>query len=365
MNKSFNSFRALAFLGVFLFHTNKGAFPFGYLGVTAFFVLSGYLITPILIKTKDQTGSIYSYLKNFYGRRALRIFPIYYLYLVSVTALILIIGYKPSSYIGTIINDLPYTLTYTYNFYHLTRYFQHNQFISHFWSLAVEEQFYIFWPLFVYFLNEKYLNKALFGAILLGPFIRLFSFYIFENFPHHFIHSADTAVYVSTFSHIDAFLTGGFAAVYGKGKSIKTTHLYLFLAGIIFTGIIANALNTGHPDLRSLGYRDFMPDSGKFIWGYTLWNIFFALTLVRLNNRNFHPKLFENNILNFLGKVSYGLYIYHYPILYLVKNYVQLEGYVLKMFLALLLTVIVSWLSFIFYESKVLTLKDKLFPVQQ
>ena len=363
MNKSLNTFRTFAFIAVFLFHADGNLFSFGYLGVLAFFVLSGYLITPILISTKEKASSFSVFLKNFYGRRALRIFPLYYLYLILLAGLVLAKGYKPDSYFSPIVNDLPYTLTYTYNFHHLSNSFQHCKFISHVWSLAVEEQFYLLWPIAVYFLNNKSIKAFLLSAVIAGPFIRLVSFYLFTNCQNHFT-EPDTAVYVSTFSHIDAFLTGGYAALYGQKLVLKNSQLYLLLATILTVGITTNVLNINHTYLTSLGYQHFMPDSYKFVWGYTTWSIFFALVLVRLHNRNFLSTLFENPGLSYLGKISYGLYIYHYPILHLIKSYCPFPGAVIQTAASFALTVLISGLSFKFYESRFLRLKDRFFPIR-
>ena len=134
-----NSLRAIAIILVLIEHFAYAIgshFSAGYYGVDLFFVLSGFLITNILLKKNDNTN--FKNWVNFIGRRALRIFPIYYLTIL----LLLILDYQPLK------KELLYVATYTYNY--AWEYFElplSN--ISHFWSLAVEEQFYLVWPIIV------------------------------------------------------------------------------------------------------------------------------------------------------------------------------------------------------------------------
>jgi len=213
MNKSFNVFRAFAFLSVFLFHC--GFFMFGYLGVHAFFVLSGYLIMPIILKTKKSTSSIKEFIINFYGRRSLRIFPAYYFYLLIVTSVIFIYGWQTQTYYKDFIKQLPWALTYTYDFYHSTRFSLHSDLVSHFWSLSVEEQFYIFIPILFFLVKEKNLKVAFLIIIAAGPVLRaLIGLAVTHNFLNLLFLDQRVTVYVMPFSHIDAFIIGGFFSIY-------------------------------------------------------------------------------------------------------------------------------------------------------
>ena len=125
-------------------------FSAGFYGVNLFFVISGFLITSILLKKRADFKT--SYL-NFLGRRALRIFPIYYL----VILLFILIG------VSNLGRDLPYLLTYTYN-YHIQNIGSWDRFYTLYWSLAVEEQFYLAFPVIVIALksNIKYSQLPVF-----------------------------------------------------------------------------------------------------------------------------------------------------------------------------------------------------------
>jgi peptidoglycan/LPS O-acetylase OafA/YrhL len=150
---SLDGLRCFAILAV-MWHHSVGKNPFesplfgrGYLGVDLFFVLSGFLITTILIREKTRTGDIS--LKNFYARRSLRIFPLYYTYLFALTAWI---GFTDRETFPEFLEVLPVYLTY------MTNWIPHDQRL-HFergWSLAVEEQFYLVWPCLLYFIGFRW-----------------------------------------------------------------------------------------------------------------------------------------------------------------------------------------------------------------
>lgn len=373
MNKSLNTFRAFAFFGIFLFHTV--GFGFGYIGVNAFFVLSGYLITPILLKTKDNTSSFKQYLKNFYGRRMLRIFPAYYFYLLAVTGIVLIAGWQHHDIFNVFFSQLSWLLTYAFNFFTASRFFVNNYLDAHFWSLAVEEQFYIFFPLLIFFVPYRKLKNTFILIILLGPLIRFLTGYIVD---HHLLSVInpwkELTVYVLPFSNIDAFVIGGFFSVYLRRYTPGTGMIVGSFIGIISVGILTSYLFTNHytlSSISSLGYGSLMHDSYKYIWAYTLFSFFFAMLLLRLNKRDLWPSIFENNILNYLGKISYGLYIYHLAIFQMVILHAKLlhidsTSVTLQRtytaIITLIITIIISILSFELFESRVIALKDKLFP---
>ena len=142
--------RAIAFLLVFTLHTDY--LYIGWVGVQLFFVLSGFLITDILLRMKEKFGAG-DYFKKFYGRRFLRIFPLYYLYLLIifiVTVIVIQYDYRVT-YMERTQDHLPYALTYIYNFFNASSaYDGESWLIGHLWSLSVEEQFYLFWPLLIF-----------------------------------------------------------------------------------------------------------------------------------------------------------------------------------------------------------------------
>ena len=133
---------------------------FGNFGVRVFFVISGFLITSLLVREKDEAGSID--LRRFWYRRAMRIFPPYFVFLAAV-ALFMSSGVLPQA-------DVRWwpALTYTSNYFHVGAWF-----IAHSWSLSVEEQFYLCWPLVIAFASRRTALRVALTVIALAPFIRV------------------------------------------------------------------------------------------------------------------------------------------------------------------------------------------------
>lgn len=164
--------RAFAIFAVFMEHWTpwgsalRGALPWGSLGVRLFFVLSGYLITDILVRNRvraEATGvPRLVVLRRFMARRVLRIFPA--LYLVAVAMAVLGLGASRET--------LPYTLTYTANLY-FAALGTWPAAVAHFWSLGVEEQFYLCWPWLMLFAPRRRLALVVVAAIGLAPLARL------------------------------------------------------------------------------------------------------------------------------------------------------------------------------------------------
>jgi peptidoglycan/LPS O-acetylase OafA/YrhL len=166
--------RAIALL--FVLGTHTGNLEFGWIGVQLFFVLSGFLITGILIRMKE-TQAPKAYFTKFYGRRFLRIFPLYYFYLFLLFGIKFITPYLD---LKPLINEFgdkfwmqvwP-SIFYVYNFFHASASYEQSRFFTHLWSLSVEEQFYITWPLILFLTPKDKLKKLFISAIIIAPFIR-------------------------------------------------------------------------------------------------------------------------------------------------------------------------------------------------
>ena len=160
--------RAVAVLGVFLYHLHAAAMPGGFVGVDVFFVISGYLITHLLIIEIEKSGSIN--LKSFFYRRVLRIFPAYYTYILAGVAL---------AYFGVVEvlpGDVLHASSYMMN-YHVERGWHFN----HTWSLAVEEQFYLVWPLALLALGRRHALFLLVLMIFAVPCVRTVMWMIFDS----------------------------------------------------------------------------------------------------------------------------------------------------------------------------------------
>ena len=164
-----DALRAFAVLGVLLAHTmpwTQDAFDAGSAGVRLFFVLSGFLITGILLRARAQAAAAGAgrgqVLRAFYARRFLRIFPPYY----GVLALALLLG------LPQVRETLAWHLAYLSNFFAATHGWP-QPYLGHLWSLSVEEQFYLVWPAVILFTPRRWLPAALVGTVCVGPPARL------------------------------------------------------------------------------------------------------------------------------------------------------------------------------------------------
>jgi peptidoglycan/LPS O-acetylase OafA/YrhL len=157
--------RALAVLGVFLFHANVAGAQLGWSGVELFYVLSGFLITGILLDARESPG----YFRGFYARRALRILPAYFIVLALSVAVAALSGRTDA------FGFLPYYLLYLQNYFPqlATQFGAGIPLLSHTWTLAIEEQFYWLWPLVIFVARGRALPAVLAGAFALGPLSRL------------------------------------------------------------------------------------------------------------------------------------------------------------------------------------------------
>ncbi|MBN9385229.1 MAG: acyltransferase [Chitinophagaceae bacterium] len=365
--KSLDGLRAIAVLLVMSFHAEIT--HFGWLGVQLFFVLSGFLITGILWKEKSREGPVSYKFKKFWVRRTLRIFPLYFGYLL-VLGLTYLFFHFPSYYVTYI----PYLLTYTFNFTRTLQQWHGNPLFTHLWSLSIEEQFYLFFPLIVLLWHPRYIRRLMLAVIALSPLIRLAlgQYYAARGLDPELL--ADT-LYWNTASHIDAFFLGGLIPVFALHQRIKTprTVFYICLA----LALLAGGLNfyssaSGNSWISDLGYNHGQTAHLAYVWEYTCLNLFFAsfiLVLVSDHTRRSPSRLrstLETGWMVQIGKVSYGMYIFHWLIMvYVINSFIKVETPLARIALFIpyvALVYLVSLLSFKLYESPFVRLKDRLFP---
>lgn len=358
---SLTSFRAIAFLAVFFAHSKHLHIDAGYLGVQMFFVLSGFLLTPIIISMKSSMPP-QDFFVSFYARRALRIFPLYFVYLgVVACACKWVPVLKDDPNALALLDSLPCALTYTYNFYHASLGFVPSKFVTHFWSLAVEEQFYLIFPLAIFLVPSRRIKYLLAACVLLGPVLRYVTQQLVVHQSVQGIGSQqDLVIYVSPFSHLDAFAMGGLFAVHGVVKTAR--YSWWMIAACVGIGFGVEYLSSGAiASWRSLGFRPFMYDMPVF--GYSLVNLLFGFLLVQVRGGTFMPDFFSHKMVHYLGEISYGMYVFHLPLLFLVREYgVGGQMRFVADACALALTIALSALSYRFMESRFISAKDAFFP---
>jgi peptidoglycan/LPS O-acetylase OafA/YrhL len=346
--RSLDGIRGLAVSLVVLFHF--GFFPAGWVGVQIFFVLSGYLITSILLLEKDHPFG--GYVGRFYWRRSLRIFPLYFAFLAATLASYVAIG-KPESFAA----DWPFLTTYTTNFGRLRATDIGPAFV-HLWSLAVEEQFYLVWPLLVYFMPLAAFKRTVIAIIALGPFLRLILHFSFQG------HDPDWVgrnIYCSPISQLDAFASGAVIATWRLQDSLKSAGR-LFLVALIVTALGGAAvlfhdhILYKNAFITSLGYAMYLLSGWGFAWGYSFLNALFALAIACALQRLWSFRLLEHSALVRLGAVSYGVYVYHVPVLLLLESLPVPREILFVLYCAT--TVAISAISHRYLESPFLAMKD-------
>jgi peptidoglycan/LPS O-acetylase OafA/YrhL len=309
----------------------------GKLGVVLFFVLSGFLISYLLFKEKEVTNTIS--IKSFYIRRILRIWPLYFL-IVFLTFFI----FPFVSFLT--IEGFDKTFLWTDLFYKLILYitFLPNlvlaiygimPFVDITWSIGVEEQFYLIWPI----LNKKIKNKWLIMAsvILIYLIIKRYIYYLPKN-----IH--DIIENFWTMTPIDCMAIGGVFALllYDNHKYVSKIRNFLYLKIVQWVTLILTIF------LISIGYK--LP--GFYYESYAI--LFGILILNFASNPN---KIFsmENRVLNYLGKISYGLYMYHSILIVIsiqiCRFYNTQNDYIIYP-LSFILTILVASFSYNFFEKR-------------
>lgn len=362
--RSLDGVRAIAILLVMSFHANIT--HFGWMGVQLFFVLSGFLITGILWKEKTKPQSLSFKFRKFWFRRVLRIFPLYFGYLIVLGITYLVFNFP--HYYPTY---APYLFTYTVNFTRTLIEWQGNPLFTHLWSLSIEEQFYIVFPFVIFLLPSKYIKFLLVLFIFLSPFVR---FFLYRYYTHQGASSfvAADAVYWNTLSHLDAFFIGGMIPVFSLEKKINKASILLLLAALLVLAFgLWSFITAGASDyLLNFGYDHAQSINYQYVWQYTLLNLLFASFLLYLlstkASKSRSLKLcMENSVLVRIGKVSYGMYMFHWAVyVYVFKQLLPSETLLMKIiyFIPYTLAVyLLSEISFRFFEKRFLQLKDKLF----
>ena len=343
--------RGLAIILVVFLH-NFGFlnyFFFGWLGVDLFFVISGFLITGILIDSVGRPG----YLKNFYMRRVLRIFPLYYLILIICLFLLpLIPSLKYDQ--GYYLNNQFYMWTYLQNWLFIFKAPNSNQMLLHTWSLAVEEQFYLFWPLLILLLRKP--KRILLLSMILLVFTGIGRYLIWDQQIEKLSYSS-----LFTFTRIDGLCIGAIISILIRinpeilRKNI--TYIVLLLAGINFGFYFINGMND-----NNLPFLAFV--------GYTTFAMLFGLLVFEAaeGKSNIIDLLFNNSLLRFFGKISYGFYVFHWPV-YLIffeplKSQMLMitslkTAELLAASLATVLAIFISMMSYRYFEMPFLKLKVK------
>jgi peptidoglycan/LPS O-acetylase OafA/YrhL len=370
-----NGLRFVAFFAVFVNHAvnsldyknNSSNFNYikknflqnGDLGVDFFFVLSGFLITYLLLKEIEISGTIN--LRNFYMRRVLRIWPLYF-FIVGLCLFVLpfLQNRLPFNFpLDVSIKDINplFYLTFAGNFDYLYNGIN-NVLIGILWSVSIEEQFYLFWPVILFFIPVKYLLHSFILIVICSIGFRYFHSYGGNAMIINY-HSLSCVTYLA-FGAIIAYLSTKSRFV----DRVKRMPRYLIIL------IYVNAF-------MLLPYRIYIWKFGFYYLAVAsvlpvLLAAFFAFVIVEQNyaQHSFY-KIGRLKFISSLGKYTYGMYCYHMIVFFIIMllfhslgfNVVGMNKYVFISIVVVSITstIIISKISFDYFESKILRIKDKFF----
>ncbi len=318
---SVDGLRAVAVIAVLLYHLGIDWIPGGFLGVDLFFVISGYVITGLILESIARSGTLD--LRAFYLSRVRRLLPALIAMLVFTT---LYIGVYAPETVRRFISDIPYVLSGSMNWALVAReqdYFEsigRPPLLQHTWSLAVEAQFYLIWPLVLLFILRYFGKKNISIAALaiaLASGVALFAYSIRIDTQE----SAISHVYFGTDTHSIGLFLGSALAVSWKPQNLtreisKRAQDFVDLIGVFgFLGLLATFLfiNESDPTL----YRIAFPLAAIF-------GCFTLISVVHPASR-FAP-LLSSRVLIWIGERSYGIYVWHWIVFQLTRPSIDLVG---------------------------------------
>lgn len=343
--------RGIAILLVILYH-NYGFieyFNYGWLGVDLFFVLSGFLITDILLHSVHGEN----YFKNFYARRVLRILPLYYLSLVLFILILPAIPAFPLN-MSYYQEHQFWFWTYLQNWTLIFKQDGDTTALGHFWSLAVEEQYYLVWPLVILLIRDPKKVLALSFVLLIG--VIMARYFIWQNRDQY-----PTYERLFLFTRLDGILVGSMlACIQIINRTLIRRYFTIFLVMLTVANYLFYFFKKGQdPNFPAWA-----------IAGFTTFSILFALLTYEgvISGQGTIGRALQFFPLRLLGRYSYGFYIFHWPV-FLVLNPIFInwlsglgdpKDFLIQFTSATLATLIgflISVLSYHLYEQHFLRLK--------
>ncbi|KFC17897.1 acyltransferase family protein [Epilithonimonas lactis] len=344
---TFDSLRFLSFLLVFLYHCSIPESNFlhyfskaGNIGVSFFFVLSGFLITYILLIEKINHQNKVP-LKRFFLRRILRIWPLYYLMVIFAfcTPFILSVLKLPSSNEGYYPNWF-FTITFLENYVMMYKNMLPNVSpISVMWSLCIEEHFYIIWGLIFYFISFKNVPRLIVISILISVVFRL----IYGNYGISYTDIL-TNIHYFAFGALPAYIFVFRKDMIQKLEKIPAIYKYVFALFVLLAIVVTT------------NFFIINKNVSAFVFGA----LFSILILMTLGEKNVF-KISDQSILAWLGKYTYGLYLIHIICVQLFNKIgarLELHWFVVIL-LSFSVTVVLSYLSYHLFEKQFLKLKKR------
>jgi peptidoglycan/LPS O-acetylase OafA/YrhL len=365
--KELDGLRGMAVTLVIAFHAFEQAINFtekpllkslakitsiGWVGVDIFFVLSGFLITSILLDSKTDPH----YFKNFYGRRILRIFPLYYVVIIFV------IFFAPKvepEFFEQLNTTIPILLLYQQNWSIIFQGFGAiPQYLLITWSLAIEEQFYFIWPFIVYYLRRDQLIRISLWYIAASIIARALCVFLWPD-----LGQTSLFFYYSPFARFEEILFGSLLALLIIDDQLKETirKFSLPVFGIslaVFLGLCLSAL-PGRP------IPEF-PYTPLILGGYTTAGLFSASLIAIFITQPAHNilrRIFQSPVLTFLGKYSYSMYVFHVAVILILLDVFQAaefrgwSAFIIYPVAVYIITIVIALFTWNVLEKHILALK--------
>lgn len=349
---SIDSLRALAVLAVIIYHVDVNYLPGGFLGVDLFFVLSGYLISSLIIKEFRKTGTVNLY--NFYIRRARRLLPAVY-FMITVGLVVMVLFNEVllrKSHFDAIFGYI-YSSNWWYIFHKLDYFdsFGAQSPFKHLWSLAIEEQFYMIFPLLFLLVNRKKKSKD--GTYKLNK---------------NFLYVVVGLILVSLIAHILLFDINNISRIY-FGTDTRAFSLLVGVVGAILYPM--ERLHTKVTPQQNLIYSVislvsiatlitvmiYTSEYNTWLYrgGFLLVAILGLIVIISSGKQHtVMARLLSFKPVVFIGKISYSLYLWHFPILVLTTPVAEIGNTnIYFVILRVILTFVVAIVSYVFVETPI------------
>ena len=349
---SIDSLRALAVLAVIIYHVDVNYLPGGFLGVDLFFVLSGYLISSLIIKEYRKTGSLNLY--NFYIRRARRLLPAVY-FMITVGLVVMVLFNEVllrKSHLDAIFGYI-YSSNWWYIFHKLDYFdsFGAQSPFKHLWSLAIEEQFYMIFPLLFLLVNRKKKSKD--GTYKLNK---------------NFLYVVLGLILVSLIAHILLFDINNISRIY-FGTDTRAFSLLVGVVGAILypmerlhdkvtlqQNIIYSVVSLASiATLITVMIYTYEYNTWLYRGGFLLVAILGLIVIISSGKQHtLMSKLLSFKPVVFIGKISYSLYLWHFPVLVLTTPVSEIGNpNIIFVVLRVILTFILATASYVFVETPI------------
>ena len=349
---SIDSLRALAVLAVIIYHIDVNYLPGGFLGVDLFFVLSGYLISSLIIKEYKKTGTLNLY--NFYMRRARRLLPaVYFMITVCLLFMVLFNGVLlRKSHLDAVFGYI-YSSNWWYIFHKLVYFdsFGAQSPFKHLWSLAIEEQFYMFFPLIFLIFNRRKKEEGQLSSLNKNFIYIVLGLILISLVTHILLFDINNInrIYFGTDTRACSLLVGVVGAlVYPMDKlssptKAKESVLYSVVSLTSISTLIAIMIYTS--EYNTWLYRG----------GFLLVAVLGLIIIISSGKQHtFISKVLSFRPIVFIGKISYSLYLWHFPIIVLTTPVSEIGNpNLFYVTLRIILTFIAATLSYLFVETPI------------